>query len=75
MVNFHSDLQRPFLKIHQALIIFLLRSFESSTDQSLLMKNVEVPVEKEGEKWPRYVSLIFEFRAFVPNKPLWDNCN
>lgn len=50
VVNFHSDLQRPFLKNHQTVIIF--RSFKTSaecTDQSSLMKNVELSVDKEGE--------------------------
>lgn len=51
VVNFHSDLQRPFLKNHQTVIIFF-RSFKTSaecTDQSSLMKNVELSVDKEGE--------------------------
>lgn len=43
LVNFHSDLQRPFLKNHQNVNIVLHRSFKISTeftDQSSLIKNV-----------------------------------
>lgn len=53
VLNFHSDLQRPFLKNHQKGNIFLHHSFKISTeftDQSSLIKNGVWPVEQEGEE-------------------------
>lgn len=73
VMNFHSDLQRPFLKKHQEVNIFLHRSFKISTeftDLSSLVKNVEQPVEEEGEECLKDVSFLFEFRASLLIKPL-----
>lgn len=47
MVNFHSDLQRPFLRNHRTLISYLHQSFKTLTesiDQCLLLRNVNIPV-------------------------------
>lgn len=74
-MNFHSDLQRPFLRNHQTLISYLHHSFKTLTeciDQRLL--NVNVPVLQLLRKRGKITAVICRIsELFGLNEPLSEN--
>lgn len=74
MVNFHSDLQRPFLRNHPTLISYLRHSFKTLTeciDPRLLLRNVNITALQLLRKRGKITAVICRIsELFVLNEPL-----